>query len=93
MLEHNSYFDGNVQSVGFARHGRRATVGVMDQGEYHFNTGAAERMTVISGELRVKLPGETSFQTYPSGTAFEVPEQSGFDLQVLAPSAYLCEFL
>jgi uncharacterized protein YaiE (UPF0345 family) len=33
MLKHNGYFDGKVQSVGFERNGRRATVGVVDGGE------------------------------------------------------------
>ncbi len=93
MLNHNSYFDGKVQSVGFERNGRKATVGVMEPGQYHFNTGAPERMTVTSGALRVKLPGDSQYQLYPAGTAFEVPGQSGFDLDVSQASAYLCEFL
>jgi uncharacterized protein YaiE (UPF0345 family) len=93
MLSHNSYFDGNVQSLGFERHGKKTTVGVMAPGSYHFNTGAPERITVISGSLQVELPGESTFQLYPRGTAFEVPGDSGFDLEVTQPSAYLCEFL
>lgn len=93
MLDHNSYFDGNVQSVGFERHGRKSTVGVMAAGKYHFSTGAAERMTVVSGELSVKLPSDGDFHRYPMGTSFEVPANSGFDLEVAASTAYLCEFL
>jgi uncharacterized protein YaiE (UPF0345 family) len=93
VLKHNSYFDGNVQSVGFDRNGRSMTVGAMAPGEYHFNTAAPERMTVVSGELRVKLPGDTVFTRYPCGTCFEVPGQSGFDLEVSAAAAYVCEFL
>ncbi len=93
VLKHNTYFDDKVQSVGFDRHGRSMTVGAMAPGEYHFNTAAAERMTVISGELRVKLPGASTFTLYPSGTSFEVPGQSVFDLEVAASVAYLCEFL
>jgi purine/pyrimidine-nucleoside phosphorylase len=46
MLKHNTYFEGKVQSVGFERNGFKATVGVIAPGEYHFNTAAAERMTV-----------------------------------------------
>ncbi len=49
MLQHNGYFEGKVQSVGFQRNGRRATVGVVDVGEFHFGTDAPERMTVVSG--------------------------------------------
>src|SRR4051794_36781050 len=92
-LKHNSYFDGNVQSVGYERNGRRATVGVIAPGEYHFGTDAPERMTVISGELSVRLDGAASFATYPAGTAFEVPAKSGFDVRATDPTAYLCEFL
>ncbi len=58
MLKHNSYFDGSVQSIGFERHGRRMTVGVIAPGEYHFGTDAPERMSVTSGELFARLaPG------------------------------------
>ena len=93
MLKHNSYFEGKVQSVGFERNGRRTTVGVIDPGEFHFNTDAAERMTVVSGELLAKLPGEGAWRAFPAGTTFEVPAKSGFDVKAAAAAAYLCEFL
>jgi purine/pyrimidine-nucleoside phosphorylase len=93
MLKHNSYFEGKVQSVGFERNGRRATVGVIDVGEFHFGTDAPERMTVTSGELWARLPGEAAFRAFPAGTAFEVPATSGFDVKATAPAAHLCEFL
>ena len=93
MLKHNGYFDGKVQSIGFERNGRRATVGVVDAGEFHFNTDAAERMTVISGELWARLPGEPAWRGFPAGTTFEVPAKSGFDVKAAAAAAYLCEFL
>lgn len=93
MLKHNTFFDGKVQSIGFERNGRRQTAGVIDVGEFHFGTDAAERMTVTSGELLAKLPGEAAFRAFPAGTAFEVPAKSGFDVKAAAPSAYVCEFL
>lgn len=93
MLTHNTYFEGRVQSVGFERNGRRATVGVVDAGEFHFETGAPERMTVTSGELWAKLPGDPAWRPFAAGTAFEVPGKSGFDVKAAAPAAYLCEFL
>ena len=92
-LKHNTYFDGQVQSIGYERNGRRATAGVIAPGEYHFGTDAAERMTVISGELSVRRAGATGFTIYPAGTAFEVAAKSGFDVRATEPSAYLCEFL
>ena len=101
MLKHNTYFDGKVQSVGFERHGRKQTVGVVAPGEFHFNTGGAERMTVVSGELYARLPGDTppgagnskAWVLFPAGTAFEVAANSGFDVKAAMPAAYLCEFI
>jgi hypothetical protein len=92
-LTHNSYFEGKVQSVGFERHGRKATVGVIAPGEYTFNTGAPERMTVVSGELFARGAGEAEWRAYPAGTAFEVRGASSFAVKASEPSAYLCEFL
>ena len=93
MLKHNVYFEGKVQSIGFERNGRRQTAGVIDIGEFHFGTDAAERMTVVSGELTIKLDGATEWKSYPAGTAFEVAAKSGFDVRASVPTAYLCEFL
>lgn len=93
MLQHNSYFEGQVQSVGFERLGRRQTVGVIAPGSYHFGTDAPERMTVIGGALEVRLDGTEAFVLYPAGTYFEIAGKSGFDVRASAPSAYLCEFL
>jgi purine/pyrimidine-nucleoside phosphorylase len=93
MLRHNSYFDGKVQSIGFERNERKQTVGVVDAGEFHFNTDRPERMTIVSGELLAKLPGRPEWHAYPAGTSFEVPARSGFDVRALEPAAYLCEFL
>lgn len=92
MLQHNSYFEGLVQSIGFERNGRRFTAGVFAVGAFHFNTDGAERMTIVSGELRVRLPGEVS-RVYPAGTSFEVAAHAGFDVEASSPAAYLCEFL
>jgi uncharacterized protein YaiE (UPF0345 family) len=93
MIKHNSYFEGGVQSLGFERHGRQATVGVIATGEYHFNTDGPERMTVTSGELEVRITGQSAFRVYPAGTSFEVAAKSGFDVRAAAASAYLCEFI
>ncbi len=92
MLIHNSYFNGDVQSIGFERNGRRQTAGVIAKGEFHFGTDAPERMTIVSGELWVRLPG-AEMRAFPAGTAFEVAAKSGFDVKAEAPVAYLCEFL
>lgn len=93
ILKHNSYFEGRVQSVAFVRNGLKATVGVIAPGEFQFNTGAAERMTVVSGELHARQKNG-GWQAYPAGSAFEVPAGSSFDVKAVGgPAAYLCEFL
>jgi uncharacterized protein YaiE (UPF0345 family) len=92
-LKHNTYFDGQVQSIGFERNGRRATAGVIAAGEFHFGTDTPERMTVISGELAVKPDGASAWSLYPAGTCFEIAGRSGFDVRAATPAAYLCEFL
>jgi uncharacterized protein YaiE (UPF0345 family) len=91
MLKHNVYFDGRVQSIGFERHGRKMTAGVIAPGEYRFDTNSAERMTIVSGELEAKC-GDV-WRSYPAGTSFEIPGKSPFDVRTREPAAYLCEFL
>lgn len=93
MLKHNTYFDDKVQSVGFERNGLPASVGVIAPGGFHFSTAAAERMTIVSGEVRVR-PAGGDWRHYAAGTAFEVAANSGFDIEpVGGPAAYLCEYL
>jgi len=93
MLSHNTYFEGAVQSVGFERNGRKATVGVIAPGEFRFGTGAPERMTITSGGLHARLEGTDTWSLYPAGTSFEVPGNSAFFVKASEPCAYLCEFL
>ncbi|CAJ1795604.1 pyrimidine/purine nucleoside phosphorylase [Aeromonas jandaei] len=93
MLKVNEYFDGNVKSIGFEQKGEKSTVGVMNVGEYLFNTAAPERMTVIKGTLTIQLADEDEWHTYSQGESFLVAGHSSFKLEVTTPTAYLCEFL
>ncbi|PJG57892.1 pyrimidine/purine nucleoside phosphorylase [Aeromonas cavernicola] len=93
MLKVNEYFDGNVKSIGFEHASDKSTVGVMNTGDYLFNTGAPERMTVIKGALTIQLANDDKWHTYEQGQSFHVAGDSSFKLQVTAPTAYLCEFL
>jgi len=81
LCKANVYFDGKVVShtILFAD-GSRKTLGLIYPGSYHFGTGAPERMDVTSGSCRVRLDGESEWNTYDSGTCFKVPGQSGFDI-------------
>ncbi|BDH46859.1 UPF0345 protein [Salmonella enterica subsp. enterica serovar Choleraesuis] len=94
MLQSNEYFSGKVKSIGFTSSGTgRASVGVMEQGEYTFSTAQAEEMTVISGALNVLLPGETEWRLYEPGQQFNVGPHSEFHLEVAEPTSYLCRYL
>jgi len=92
MLQVNEYFDGNVKSIGFQGSPLAASVGVMAPGEYEFGTSQKETMTVVSGELVVKLPGADESVAYPAGTHFVVDANQKFQLKVAADTAYLCTY-
>ena len=92
MLKVNEYFDGKVKSIGFDNKGP-VSVGVMEIGEFTFSTAAPERMTVVKGEMTVKLPGRIDWETYGVGDSFEVPGDSAFQLKIEQTCAYLCEYL
>ncbi|XBS70798.1 pyrimidine/purine nucleoside phosphorylase [Acerihabitans sp. KWT182] len=94
MLNVNEYFAGKVKSIGFDSSSiGRASVGVMEVGEYTFTTGLPEEMTVISGALKVLIPGAHDWQVFMPGEMFFVPAKSEFFLQVAEASAYLCKYL
>lgn len=90
-MKHNTFFDGQVQSIGFERHGRRQTVGVIAPGEYTFTTDGPERMTIINGELSLKVGSD--WARCPAGTSFEVPAKAPFTVKAAAETAYWCEFI
>jgi purine/pyrimidine-nucleoside phosphorylase len=92
MLETNEYFDGKVKSIGFQTATLPATVGVMQAGEYEFNTDKKETMSVVSGALTVKLPGSDEWQTFQAGDDFIVAAQQKFQLKVEVATAYLCTY-
>lgn len=92
MLKTNSYFDGNVASIGLQTTSLPATVGVMNIGEYTFDTNQHEVMTVVSGQLTVKLPGSSDWVDYLQGDSFDVPAGASFDLKVPVQTAYFCTY-
>ena len=92
MIKVNEYFDGEVKSLALTVGGESVTAGVMQAGEYEFNTGKREIMTVTAGSMDVKLPGSTEFKTFSRGQAYEVPASSKFQLRIKGDCAYICEF-
>ena len=94
VKEANIYFDGGVTSrtIIFPDDSRK-TLGIMMPGEYGFNTGSAELMEILSGELTVLLPGSSEWVAVKGGEAFEVPENASFKLKVTTVTDYCCSFL
>ena len=92
MIKANEYFDGKVKSLGYASAEGNATVGVMEEGEYEFNTGSAEVMVIIQGQLTALLAGGQEWKTYTSGQEFNVPANSSFRVKSKGQTSYLCKF-
>ncbi|MDF7808593.1 pyrimidine/purine nucleoside phosphorylase [Pontiellaceae bacterium B12219] len=94
VREANVYFGGKVTSrTVIFEDGSKKTLGFMQAGDYSFDTGAAEIMEMIGGEMDVKLPGSNDWKTYKAGEAFEVPANSKFDLVVKEYADYCCAYL
>lgn len=91
----NIYFDGKVVShTVLFPDGSKKTLGLIYPGAFTFNTGAPERMEVVAGTCRVKVAGQPEWTAYPTGTFFDVPGQSSFDIAVDdGPMEYVCSFL
>ena len=89
----NVYFKGKVTSrtVLFAD-GTRKTLGIMMPGEYEFGTGSREVMEMLSGEMKVLLPGQDEWQVFEAGQSFEVPANSAFKLELDDVVDYCCSY-
>ncbi|MFM7144189.1 MAG: pyrimidine/purine nucleoside phosphorylase [Alphaproteobacteria bacterium] len=91
----NVYFDGRVVShTILLPGGEKKTLGLIYPGKFHFGTEAAERMEIVAGACRVKLDGTTRVDDHGAGQTFEVPANSGFDIEVTSGLCeYVCSFL
>ena len=91
----NVYFDGKVVSHTILMPGgEKKTLGLIYPGKFHFGTGKAERMEIIAGNCAVKIDGTSQSREYGAGTSFEVPANSGFDIEIPGGICeYVCSFL
>lgn len=92
MFNVNEYFAGKVKSIAFKSNEDSATIGVMAAGEYTFSTSSIELMTVTSGQMQVKLPGESAWKTINSNETFRVEANQSFDVKMSSDTAYLCVY-
>src|SRR5260221_13768322 len=87
----NVYFDGKVVSHSLLfPDGSKKTLGLIYSGTFQFGTKAAERMELVAGNCRVKLDGQSNWTEYVTGSVFEIPSNSGFDIEV---KAAICEYI
>ncbi|MCX7788963.1 MAG: pyrimidine/purine nucleoside phosphorylase [Spirochaetes bacterium] len=89
-MKHNQYFNGKVQSLGFNGPEGPATVGVMEPGTYTFNTQGEERISIFTGNLKIKLPGSKDWQAVEAGDSFTIPGNSSYEVDVASDTAYIC---
>lgn len=90
----NVYFDGKcVSHTVLFPDGSKKTLGVILPSSLTFNTGAPEIMETISGSCRVRLQGQTEWQTYGAGQSFKAPGNSSFEIEVSGePYQYVCYY-
>jgi uncharacterized protein YaiE (UPF0345 family) len=94
VLKGNVYFEGRVISHTILfPDGTKKTIGTINHGGYKFDTGAPERMEIISGACRVRIAGEEQWHTFEGGSFFEVPGHSSFEITVAeGVCEYVCSF-
>jgi len=89
----NVYHGGKVSSRSIVTaEGESKTLGFMLAGNYNFGTDAPEIMEVLAGSCRVRLDGESDWQTYQAGESFNVAGNSRFDIEVSDILDYICHF-
>lgn len=90
----NIYFGGKVASRTIvSQDGSKKTLGIMQPGEYEFNTSEKEIMEIYGGELEVNLSGNNAWLSVKAGEQFEVPALSKFSLKVKSVTDYCCSFI
>ena len=90
-MNHNIYFDGRVQSLGLNTEEGYATVGVITEGQYTFSAESEEHVVIVSGQLRVKLPGR-DWKVVRRGEKYVVPRDSSFEVKTDSDVAYICYY-
>ena len=92
MIEVNEYFEGRVKSFDVNSGEGKKTVGVMESGQYEFDTKKKETITIISGELSVFFAEYDEWEDFGKGASFDIPADSKFEVKVSEDTAYLCEY-
>lgn len=87
----NVYYNGAVTSRDIeTTDDQQKTLGIMQPGNYTFETDDEEEIEVLTGELTVDVNGEMS--RYEAGDVFTVPPDTEFDLDVESLVDYCCTY-
>jgi len=92
MIEVNEYFDGKVKSLAVNSPDGKKTVGVMEPGDYEFDTETKETIKVITGEFSVYFDEYGEWEDFGPGSSFDVPAKSKLKIRAAEETAYLCEY-
>lgn len=90
-MTHNSYFDGQVQSLGLDTPKGYATLGVMEKGAYHFTTSSPEVIVVVSGIMNIKQ-AHTDWVKYVEKDEVQLPANIAFEAVCDTDVAYICYY-
>lgn len=89
----NVYFDGKCVSHNLIlADGSRKSVGVIFPAKLTFNTSEPEKMEIIAGSCRIKLPGAADWRTVSAGESFSVEANTAFDIEPLETLHYVCHY-
>lgn len=89
----NIYYDGQVTSrTVVLEDGQKVTLGIMLPGSYEFGTDGPEIMEILSGDLKVLLPGQQEWQEIQGSATFSVPGGSSFKLEIRKVTDYCCSY-
>ncbi len=93
MLNANTFFAGKARSIDFESGSiGNASIGVVKAGEYSIGTAQAQEMTIISGAVKVMLPGANEWHVFMPGETFFVPAHSEFTFQTAESTSYFCRY-
>lgn len=90
----NVYFDSKcISHTILFPDGSKKTIGVIFPSSLVFNTGAAEIMEINAGQCRIRLAGNSDWQSYSAGQKFHVPANSSFEIKTSELLDYVCHFV
>lgn len=89
----NVYYGGQVTSrTVILEDGTKVTLGIMLPGVYEFGTDGPEIMEILSGDLKVLLPGAENWHEIKAPETFHVPGNAKFSLEVFSVTDYCCSY-